>query len=62
MLLMHPTEGRCYSTAEIEEYLNGADCRDVTFRDTGARGGEDRDEVRPACSQGHEAARFLHER
>jgi SAM-dependent methyltransferase len=39
VLLMHSTEGRCYSTREMEEYLTGAGFRDVTYRDTAAARG-----------------------
>jgi acetylserotonin N-methyltransferase len=31
VLLMHSTEGRCYSVAEMERYLNQAGFRDVTW-------------------------------
>lgn len=36
VVLMHSSEGRCYSTTEMEEYLAGAGVRDVTHRDTAA--------------------------
>ena len=36
VLLMHSSEGRCYSTAEMSDYLTGAGFRDVTYRDTAA--------------------------
>jgi len=39
VLLMHSTEGRCYSTAEMEDYLTGAGFRGVTYRDTAAARG-----------------------
>jgi acetylserotonin N-methyltransferase len=39
VLLMHSTEGRCYSTAEMGQYLTDAGFRDVTYRDTAAARG-----------------------
>jgi len=39
VLLMHSTEGRCYSTAEMERYLADAGFRDVAYRDTAAARG-----------------------
>lgn len=36
VLLMHSTEGRCYSTAEMEEYLQEAGFRDFHFTPTAA--------------------------
>ena len=39
VLLMHSSEGRCYSTREFERYLTDAGFRDVTHRDTAAARG-----------------------
>ena len=39
VLLMHSSEGRCYSTLEMAEYLAGAGFRDPAFRDTAAARG-----------------------
>jgi 3-hydroxy-5-methyl-1-naphthoate 3-O-methyltransferase len=39
VLLMHSSEGRCYSTREMEEYLLDAGFRDATYRDTAAARG-----------------------
>jgi len=39
VLLMHSTEGRCYSTAEMGQYLIDAGFRGVTYRDTAAARG-----------------------
>ena len=39
VLLMHSCEGRCYSTAEMEEYLTNAGFRDIAYRDTAAARG-----------------------
>ena len=39
VLLMHSTEGRCYSTAEMAEYLTEAGFRDAVHRDTAAARG-----------------------
>jgi predicted O-methyltransferase YrrM len=39
VLLMHSTEGRCYSVREMEQYLAEAGFRDVTYRDTAAARG-----------------------
>jgi cyclopropane fatty-acyl-phospholipid synthase-like methyltransferase len=39
VLLMHSTEGRCYSTGEMEQYLSDAGFRDVSYRDTAAARG-----------------------
>jgi predicted O-methyltransferase YrrM len=39
VLLMHSSEGRCYSTREMEEYLAGAGFRGVAYRDTAAARG-----------------------
>ena len=39
VLLMHSTEGRCYSTGEMGRYLGDAGFRDVTYRDTAAARG-----------------------
>jgi hypothetical protein len=39
VLLMHSSEGRCYSTREMEEYLKDAGFRDATYRDTAAARG-----------------------
>jgi cyclopropane fatty-acyl-phospholipid synthase-like methyltransferase len=39
VLLMHSSEGRCYSTREMEQYLRDAGFRDVRHRDTAAMRG-----------------------
>jgi len=39
VLLMHSTEGRCYSTGEMGRYLEDAGFRDVIYRDTAAARG-----------------------
>jgi predicted nicotinamide N-methyase len=39
VLLMHSTEGRCYSTREMEQYLAGAGFTDVAYRETAAARG-----------------------
>lgn len=39
VLLMHSSEGRCYSTREMEQYLTDAGFRDATYRDTAAARG-----------------------
>jgi predicted O-methyltransferase YrrM len=39
VLLMHSTEGRCYSVGEMEQYLADAGFRNVTYRDTAAARG-----------------------
>jgi hypothetical protein len=39
VLLMHSSEGRCYSTQEMERYLTDAGFRDVAYRDTAAARG-----------------------
>jgi len=39
VLLMHSSEGRCYSTREMERYLTAAGFRDVAYRDTAAERG-----------------------
>jgi hypothetical protein len=39
VLLMHSSEGRCYSTREMERYLTEAGFRGVTYRDTAAARG-----------------------
>jgi predicted O-methyltransferase YrrM len=39
VLLMHASEGRCYSTREMEQYLTGAGFRDPVYRDTAAARG-----------------------
>ena len=39
VLLMHASEGRCYSTREMTEYLADAGFRDVVYRDTAAARG-----------------------
>ena len=39
VLLMHSSEGRCYSTREIEQYLTDAGFRDPVYRDTAAARG-----------------------
>ena len=39
VLLMHSTEGRCYSTREMEQYLVGAGFDDVMHRETAAARG-----------------------
>jgi predicted O-methyltransferase YrrM len=39
VLLMHSSEGRCYSTREMEQYLTDAGFRDVGHRDTAAMRG-----------------------
>jgi predicted O-methyltransferase YrrM len=39
VLLMHSTEGRCYSTGEMEQYLADAGFSDATYRDTAAARG-----------------------
>jgi hypothetical protein len=39
VLLMHSSEGRCYSTREMEQYLTDAGFRDPSYRDTAAARG-----------------------
>ena len=39
VLLMHSSEGRCYSTREMEEYLGDAGFRSPAYRDTAAARG-----------------------
>ena len=39
VLLMHSSEGRCYSTREMEDYLKDAGFRDAAYRDTAAARG-----------------------
>ena len=39
VLLMHSTEGRCYSTREMERYLTDAGFHGATYRDTAAARG-----------------------
>jgi predicted O-methyltransferase YrrM len=39
VLLMHSSEGRCYSTAEMERYLTGAGFSNPSYRDTAAARG-----------------------
>jgi predicted O-methyltransferase YrrM len=39
VLLMHSSEGRCYSTREMEQYLIDAGFRDASYRDTAAARG-----------------------
>ena len=39
VLLMHSSEGRCYSTREMEQYLGDAGFRDPVYRDTAAARG-----------------------
>jgi SAM-dependent methyltransferase len=39
VLLMHSSEGRCYSVREMERYLTDAGFRGVTYRDTAAARG-----------------------
>ena len=39
VLLMHSSEGRCYSTREMERYLADAGFRDARYRDTAAARG-----------------------
>ena len=39
ILLMHSSEGRCYSTREMEEYLMDTGFRDASYRDTAAARG-----------------------
>ena len=39
VLLMHSTEGRCYSTGEMEQYLEDAGFGGVAYRDTAAARG-----------------------
>jgi hypothetical protein len=39
VLLMHSSEGRCYSTREMQQYLTDAGFRDVAYRDTAAARG-----------------------
>ena len=39
VLLMHSSEGRCYSTREMEQYLIDAGFRDPVYRDTAAARG-----------------------
>jgi predicted nicotinamide N-methyase len=39
VLLMHSSEGRCYSTREMEAYLIDAGFRDPSYRDTAAARG-----------------------
>jgi hypothetical protein len=39
VLLMHSTEGRCYSTREMETYLGDAGFHDAVYRDTAAARG-----------------------
>jgi hypothetical protein len=39
VLLMHSSEGRCYSTREMAQYLTDAGFRDASYRDTAAARG-----------------------
>jgi predicted O-methyltransferase YrrM len=39
VLLMHSSEGRCYSTREMEHYLTDAGFRETSYRDTAAARG-----------------------
>jgi hypothetical protein len=39
VLLMHSSEGRCYSTREMEGYLADAGFRGASYRDTAAARG-----------------------
>jgi predicted O-methyltransferase YrrM len=39
VLLMHSSEGRCYSTREMAQYLTDAGFRDTSYRDTAAARG-----------------------
>ena len=39
VLLMHASEGRCYSTREMERYLTDSGFRDVAYRETAAARG-----------------------
>ena len=39
VLLMHASEGRCYSTREMQQYLTDAGFRDAAYRDTAAARG-----------------------
>jgi hypothetical protein len=39
VLLMHSSEGRCYSTREMQQYLTDAGFRDTRYRDTAAARG-----------------------
>ena len=39
VLLMHSSEGRCYSTREMEQYLTAAGFRDPVYRETAAARG-----------------------
>lgn len=39
VLLMHSSEGRCYSTTEMQQYLTDAGFRDIAYRDTAAARG-----------------------
>jgi SAM-dependent methyltransferase len=39
VLLMHSSEGRCYSTREMEQYLADAGFREASYRDTAAARG-----------------------
>jgi hypothetical protein len=39
VLLMHSSEGRCYSTREMAQYLTGAGFRDPVYRETAAARG-----------------------
>jgi predicted O-methyltransferase YrrM len=39
VLLMHSSEGRCYSTREMEQYLTHAGFRDASYRETAAARG-----------------------
>lgn len=39
VLLMHSSEGRCYSTREMEQYLTDAGFRDASYRDAAAARG-----------------------
>jgi hypothetical protein len=39
VLLMHSSEGRCYSTREMEQYLTDAGFQDAIYRDTAAARG-----------------------
>ena len=39
VLLMHSSEGRCYATREMEQYLADAGFRDASYRDTAAARG-----------------------
>ena len=39
VLLMHSSEGRCYSTREMAQYLTDAGFGETTYRDTAAARG-----------------------